>query len=83
MIWDYNIVLNNPNTGDTASNPPGGNLFDVQSGQDPNMAAMEATPSISPRLVAGLQGNRQRPHAPGCLLIQPSMAGTTPSSPAA
>jgi hypothetical protein len=44
MIWDYNIVLNNPNTGDTQSNPPGGNLFDVQSGQDPNMAAMEATP---------------------------------------
>ncbi len=44
MIWDLNIVLNNPNTGDTQSNPPGGNLFDVQSGQDPNMAAMENTP---------------------------------------
>ncbi len=44
MIWDLNIVLNNPNTGGSQSNPPGGNLFDVQSGQDPNMAAMEAFP---------------------------------------
>ncbi|HWN96235.1 MAG TPA: lamin tail domain-containing protein, partial [Methylomirabilota bacterium] len=50
MIWDFNIVLNNAsgNPGGagpgTTSNPPGGNLFDVQSGQDPNMAAMEAYP---------------------------------------
>jgi hypothetical protein len=44
MIWDYNIVLNNPNQGGTQSNPPGGNLFDVQSGQDPQMAALNAYP---------------------------------------
>ncbi|HTD66149.1 MAG TPA: CotH kinase family protein, partial [Candidatus Limnocylindria bacterium] len=50
MIWDLNIVLNNASGNSdgagpgTTSNPPGGNLFDVQSGQDPLMAAMEAYP---------------------------------------
>jgi hypothetical protein len=44
MIWDYNIVLNNPNQGGTQSNPPGGNLFDTQAGQDPAMATLNAYP---------------------------------------
>jgi len=43
MIWDYNIVLNNPNQGGTQSNGPGGNLFDVQ-GADPSMVALNSYP---------------------------------------
>ncbi len=45
MIWDHNIVINNPNLGGTGSDlPSSANIFNTQSGQDPQMAILNAYP---------------------------------------